>query len=90
MAATVQLTGAGMNYAASPLTTAEIKRMVAGPSETRNRVLTSFRLMLDFYGTGFASELGGQGVTPAQACRLRTRRPDGWSARPAFASATTT
>ena len=50
----------GMNYAAQPLTVAEIERMVASPSETRNRVVRSYQLMLDFYGMQIADEATGR------------------------------
>ena len=46
-----------MNYAAQPLTTDEIERMVSSPSEARNRLLRSFALMLDFYGPSRGSPL---------------------------------
>jgi len=49
-----------MNYAAQPLTTDEIERMVSSPSEARNRLLRSFALMLDFYGMQIADEATGR------------------------------
>lgn len=61
----------GMNYQAQPLQPHEISKMKADPNVIK-RLLTSYRLMLDFYGMQLVSDDTGLIVrSPNHAARYR-------------------